>query len=146
MAAERPMGFNNNRGAQSNMRPQQGSFNNNRGNAQSGMRPQQCARSTITAATRSNRGNRSIGRSFTQPRNCNSSNRGSRSISSASRQPQYQQESRQPQYQQQARSRSIGSFAMSRVLHRQHEQSRPQPQREDKAAEGAQGTLIPAWL
>ena len=30
-AAERPMGFNNNHGAQSNMRPQQNSFNNNHG-------------------------------------------------------------------------------------------------------------------
>lgn len=35
MAAARPMGFNNNHGAQSNMRPQQPSFNNNHSNVQS---------------------------------------------------------------------------------------------------------------
>ncbi|WP_348264537.1 hypothetical protein P8935_08380 [Telmatobacter sp. DSM 110680] len=43
LAAERPMGFNNNHGAQGNARPQQqSSFNNNRGNANGGAmsRPQ----------------------------------------------------------------------------------------------------------
>jgi hypothetical protein len=125
MAAERPMGFNNNHGAQSNMRQQQGSFNNDHGNVQRGVQ--------------------------NRPQYQNQPSRQPQFQNQQQRQPQYENRQQPRQFQQpqergnyqQPRNESRPApqprmesrpAPQPRVESRpapQHEQSRPQPQHEE---------------
>jgi hypothetical protein len=134
-AAERPMGFNNNRG---NMRAQQPSFNNNRGNEQGRQQYQ-------------NQPSR-------QPQYQNQQSRQLQFQNQPSRQPQYDNRQQPRQYQQPQQRGNYqeprGNYQQPRGESRpapqprvesrpapqprvesrpapQHEQSRPQPQREE---------------